>query len=84
MKLAVAGVVLGIGAALGLTRLIASFLFGVKTWDPTAFLAVPFILFAQSSVTALSESEIANGCPVLHGGQEPPAERHAMRYKEAS
>jgi ABC-type antimicrobial peptide transport system permease subunit len=44
MKLAIAGVILGIGAAFGLTRLIASFLFGVKTWDPTVFVAVPLIL----------------------------------------
>ncbi|HEX8810442.1 MAG TPA: FtsX-like permease family protein, partial [Terracidiphilus sp.] len=46
MKLALVGVVIGIGAAFGLTRLIASFLFGVKTWDPTAFIAVPLILLA--------------------------------------
>jgi predicted permease len=44
MKLALIGVVLGIGAAFGLTRLMASFLFGVKTWDPTAFIAVPIVL----------------------------------------
>ena len=44
MRLALVGVVLGIGAAFGLTRLIASFLFGVKTWDPAAFVAVPLIL----------------------------------------
>jgi putative ABC transport system permease protein len=46
MKLALVGIVIGIGAAFGLTRLIASFLFGVKTWDPTAFVAVPLILSA--------------------------------------
>ena len=40
MRLALVGVVVGIGAAFGLTRLIASFLFGVKTWDPAAFIAV--------------------------------------------
>jgi len=37
-------VVLGIGAAFGLTRLIASFLFGVKSWDPAVFVTVPLVL----------------------------------------
>jgi ABC-type antimicrobial peptide transport system permease subunit len=40
------GVAVGIAASFGLTRLIASFLFGVKTWDPTAFIAVPVVLSA--------------------------------------
>jgi putative ABC transport system permease protein len=44
MRLALVGVALGVGAAFGLTRLIASFLFGVKTWDPAVFVAVPLIL----------------------------------------
>lgn len=34
----------GICAAFGLTRLIASFLFGVKSWDPMVFVTVPVIL----------------------------------------
>ena len=46
MRLALVGMALGIAAAFGLTRLIASFLFGVKTWDPTAFIAVPLVLGA--------------------------------------
>jgi ABC-type antimicrobial peptide transport system permease subunit len=49
MRLAFVGVFLGIAAAFGLTRLIASFLFGVKSWDPLVFVAVPVIL----SVVAL-------------------------------
>jgi ABC-type antimicrobial peptide transport system permease subunit len=44
MRLALVGVVLGIGAAFGLTRLIASFLFGVKSWDPLVFITVPLFL----------------------------------------
>ncbi len=44
MRLAIAGVVLGIAAAFGLTRLIASSLYGVKSWDPTVFVAVPLVL----------------------------------------
>ena len=46
MRLALAGVALGIGAAFGLSRLIASFLFGVKSWDPAVFVTVPIILSA--------------------------------------
>jgi len=44
MRLALVGVVIGIGAAFGLTRFIASFLFGVKTWDPMVFVTVPVVL----------------------------------------
>jgi ABC-type antimicrobial peptide transport system permease subunit len=46
MRLALVGVALGIGAAFGLTRLIASFLFGVKSWDPAVFITVPLVLGA--------------------------------------
>jgi putative ABC transport system permease protein len=46
MVLAGIGVVIGIGGALGLTRLLADFLFGVKAWDPTAFVATPLLLSA--------------------------------------
>lgn len=46
MTLAIIGVLIGTGAAFGLTRLIASFLFGVKTWDPLVFIAVPITLAA--------------------------------------
>ena len=50
MRLAIIGVILGIGAAFGLTRLIASFLFGVKSWDPLVFCTVPLILTAVALV----------------------------------
>jgi predicted permease len=46
MRLAIAGAILGILAAFGLTRLIASFLFGVTSWDPIVFCTVPVILTA--------------------------------------
>jgi putative ABC transport system permease protein len=46
MRLAIIGVVLGLAAAFGLTRLIASFLFDVRPWDPIAFLSAPLILSA--------------------------------------
>jgi putative ABC transport system permease protein len=44
MRLAITGVLLGVAAALALTRLIASSLYGVKSWDPAVFIAVPFFL----------------------------------------
>jgi putative ABC transport system permease protein len=46
MRLALIGAAVGIAAALGLTRLIASFLFGVKPSDPMTFVAVPLLLTA--------------------------------------
>jgi putative ABC transport system permease protein len=46
MKLAIIGAVIGLAAASGLTHLIASFLFGVKPYDPIVFVTVPVILSA--------------------------------------
>ena len=50
MRLALVGVVLGIAASFGLTRLIASFLFGVRPWDPLVFVTVPIVLSAVALV----------------------------------
>ncbi|SPF56948.1 conserved membrane hypothetical protein [Candidatus Sulfopaludibacter sp. SbA4] len=44
LRPALGGAVCGLAAAFGLTRLMASFLFGVKAWDPLVFFAVPTIL----------------------------------------
>jgi putative ABC transport system permease protein len=44
MRLALVGVAIGVAASFGLTRLIASFLFGVKSWDPLVFTIVPIVL----------------------------------------
>jgi putative ABC transport system permease protein len=44
MWLAVIGVVLGVGAALALTRLIAGLLYGVKPWDPVSIASVAILL----------------------------------------
>ena len=50
MILAVVGVVLGIGGAFWLTRFLASFLFGVKAWDPVAFIVTPLLLSAVALI----------------------------------
>ena len=50
MMLSGLGVVLGIGGAFAVTRFLASFLFGVKTWDPVAFLVAPLILCAVALI----------------------------------
>jgi predicted permease len=44
MVLAMAGVVIGLGAAFGLARLITTFLFGVTAKDPLVFAGVPVLL----------------------------------------
>ncbi len=44
MRLAVVGVVIGVASAFGLTRFIASFLFGVRAWDPVVFISIPILL----------------------------------------
>jgi putative ABC transport system permease protein len=46
MRLALIGVAVGIAAAFGLTRVIAGFLFGVKSWDPAVFLGAAVVLSA--------------------------------------
>jgi predicted permease len=44
MRLALVGVALGVAAALALTKLMASLIFGVKTWDPVVFVTVTVVL----------------------------------------
>ena len=46
MTLAVIGVIIGFGAAFGLTRVMASLLFAVKPTDPVVFATVPVLLSA--------------------------------------
>ena len=52
LRLALAGVVCGLATALGLTRLIAGFLFGVQPWDPQVFIVVPVILTGVALIAA--------------------------------
>ncbi len=62
MTLAILGVLVGTGAAFGLTRFLASFLYGVKAWDPLVFIAVPIILavvaFAATWIPAHRASKL--------------------------
>jgi putative ABC transport system permease protein len=44
MLLTIIGVVIGLGAAFGLSRFIQAFLYGVKSWDPAVFVAAPLLL----------------------------------------
>ncbi len=46
MCLAIVGVIIGVSFAFWLTRFISSFLFGIKPWDPVAFIAAPIVLSA--------------------------------------
>jgi putative ABC transport system permease protein len=50
MSVALVGVAIGVASAFGLTRLIASFLFGVAARDPVVFVAVPILLSAVALV----------------------------------
>ena len=50
MLLAGIGLVLGIGGAFWLTKFLTGFLFGVKTWDPMAFILMPIFLCAVAFV----------------------------------
>jgi ABC-type antimicrobial peptide transport system permease subunit len=71
LRLAVAGVTCGLAAAFGLTRLIASVLFGVKAWDPLVFFVVPVILVVVAIV--------AVWLPAMHASRVGPIQ--ALRYE---
>ncbi len=71
MRLAAIGVVIGLAAAFGLSRLIASLLFGVKAWDPMVFTAVPAVLIGVAL--------LAVWLPALRASRVDPI--HALRYE---
>jgi putative ABC transport system permease protein len=50
MSVALLGVAIGLASAFGLTRIIASFLFGVRARDPAVFVAVPLLLSAVALI----------------------------------
>jgi putative ABC transport system permease protein len=53
LRLAAAGVVLGTAAALALTRVMVSLVFGVKTYDPAVFVGVALLLSVVAVLAAL-------------------------------
>jgi putative ABC transport system permease protein len=52
MRLAIAGIAIGLASAFGLTRYLAGFLFGVRALDPMVFALVP-ILFSVVALIAV-------------------------------
>jgi len=70
MRLVLAGVLLGVAAALGLTRLAGTLLFGVEATDPVTFAAMALILgaaaFAASAIPALRAARV-DPAAVLRG-----------------
>jgi putative ABC transport system permease protein len=71
MRLVWVGAVIGLAAAFGMSRLIASFLFGVKASDPMVFTTVPVVL----SLVAL----FAIWFPAVRATRIAPSE--ALRYE---
>jgi ABC-type antimicrobial peptide transport system permease subunit len=71
MRLALVGVVIGMAASLGLTRFIASILFGVQARDPLVFTAIPVLL----SLVVL----VAVWLPARHASRLDPV--NALRYE---
>jgi predicted permease len=53
MKMALAGVALGLVVALGLTRLLAKMLYGVSATDPVTFAAIPLLLMTVALMACL-------------------------------
>jgi putative ABC transport system permease protein len=49
MRMTVAGIVIGLGAALGLTRLMSSLLFGIGSTDPWTFTSVAVLLLGVAA-----------------------------------
>jgi len=63
--LSIAGVAAGLGAALGLARLVTSMLYGIKSWDPATLAGGALILFVVAlAATWIPARRAANVQPV--------------------
>src|SRR5439155_17050230 len=56
-----AGVAIGLGGAIGLTRLLSSLLFGISPLDPVTYLAVPLILAMAAAFASYLPAQRALG-----------------------
>jgi putative ABC transport system permease protein len=65
MRLALVGVVLGVGAAYGLSRYMSTLLFGVQARDPLVFFGVPFLLAVIALVAVWVPARRASGIDPL-------------------
>jgi len=54
-----AGVALGVGAALGLARLVASMLYGLKAWDPATLVGIAVLLMGIALLAGLGPARRA-------------------------
>jgi predicted permease len=66
LRVASVGVAIGLVAAFGLTRLIASLLFGVKTWDPLVFFVVPIVLLVIALIAVWLPAKRASRVDSIH------------------
>jgi putative ABC transport system permease protein len=65
LRLAAAGAMLGLGAAYGLTRTLAAFLYGVAPWDPASYVAAAAaVLGAAAAATWLPARRATRVTPI--------------------